>query len=184
MLQRTRSRPHPLGHRSALLAATSLVIVLAACGSSSKSSSTTAASATTAAAATTAAPATTAAAAATGAPTTAASATAATTTAASGSGSTAAAASGTPVAVTEKEFSIALVPASFTAGTYTFNVSNTGQFKHNLIIEGNGDKVQSDTFDGCKSGSVTATLKSGTYEIYCGIPTHKGKGMDLTVTVP
>jgi uncharacterized cupredoxin-like copper-binding protein len=30
---------------------------------------------------------------------------------------------------------------------------------------------------------LTVPLTAGTYEVYCGIPTHKGKGMDLTITV-
>jgi uncharacterized cupredoxin-like copper-binding protein len=87
------------------------------------------------------------------------------------------------VAVSEKEFSITLAPATLAAGTYTFNIANAGQFKHNLVIEGTGVEAKSDTYEAGQSGTLTATLAPGTYEVYCAIPTHKGKGMDLTLTV-
>ena len=176
-------RVRPSTVRRTAIAVPCLLVVLAACGSSSKSSSaTTPAVATTAAAApaTTAAPAATAVATTAAAPTTAAAA--ATTTATPGAGS-AAAASGTPVAVSEKEYSIGLTPTALTAGTYTFNVDNAGQYKHNLVIEGNGVDAKSDTFDPGKSGALTVKLAPGTYDVYCSIPTHKAKGMDLTITV-
>ena len=83
----------------------------------------------------------------------------------------------------ESEFKIDLAPTTLKAGTYTFNVTNGGNFKHNLVVEGNGDKGTSDTFNAGQAGALTVTLKAGTYNVYCGIPTHKGKGMDLTITV-
>jgi len=164
-----------------------IVIAIAACGDDSKSSSTTAA----AAAVTTAAPAATAATAAptTLAPTTTAAATttAAPTTVAATQTSAAAAAAdagtGTAVAVSESEFKIEGVSPTMTAGDYTFNVTNTGNFPHNLIISGPGvDNQKTDNLTAGTSGSLTVTLQPGTYEFYCGVPTHKGKGMDLTVT--
>jgi len=96
----------------------------------------------------------------------------------------AASAAGTKVDVTEKEFSIALSPATFAPGTYTFSVKNDGSFRHNLVIEGPGvDKQKSETVTGGKSSSVTVTLQAGTYELFCGVPGHKGKGMDMKITV-
>lgn len=154
-----------------------MLLAIAACGSSGPSSSATTPAATTPPAAT-AAPTT--AATTTAAPTTAAPAA---TTAASTAATTAAAA-GTPVAVNESEFKIDLPSLTMAPGTYTFNISNTGKFKHNLIIEGPGiDKTQSPTVEAGQTGSVTVTLQAGSYELSCGVPTHKGKGMDLTVTV-
>ena len=162
--------------RPALLAASTLIVVLAACGSDSKSSDSTAAATTVAAATTTPT---------TEAPTTteAPATTEAAATTEAGSATSVAAGEGTPVVVDEKEFSIGLPETSFAAGTYTFDITNSGQFKHNLIVEGNGDKATSDTYNGGESGSLTVTLKPGTYEVYCGIPTHKDKGMDMTITV-
>ncbi|HEY0518539.1 MAG TPA: plastocyanin/azurin family copper-binding protein [Ilumatobacteraceae bacterium] len=170
---------HRRTHRQIVTASVSLLVLgLAACGSDSKASTTTAA----AAAVTTPAPAVTSAAAVTTAAaiTTAAPATsgASATTAASTAG-----ASGTAVDVKESEFKIDLPQTTFTAGTYTFNITNAGNFKHNLIIEGNGNKVQSDTLNGGATGTLSVPLTAGTYEVYCGVPTHKGKGMDLTITV-
>jgi uncharacterized cupredoxin-like copper-binding protein len=154
-------------HRPLVTASLSVLLLgLAACGSDSKSSSATAAPAavaTTPAAADTTPGATTAA----GAETTV-----------SGAGAT-----GTAVAVKESEFKIEIPQMSFTAGTYTFNITNAGQFKHSLVVEGNGTEVKSDTVDAGSTGTLTVPLTAGTYEVYCGIPTHKGKGMDLTITV-
>jgi plastocyanin len=177
--------PHLTRHISSALLMSAMLLGVAACGSSTKASTATnapaAAATTPAAAATTpAAAATTPAAAAT---TTAA---AATTTAAAAATTTAgaAAATGTPVAVSESEFKIDLPSLTMAPGTYTFNIDNTGKFHHNLVIEGPGvDKVVSPTVEAGQKGSITVTLQAGSYEISCGIPTHKGKGMDLTVTV-
>ncbi len=67
---------------------------------------------------------------------------------------------------------------------YASDVSNAGKFKHNLAINGpDVANVISDTFAGGASGKLTVTLKPGTYEFYCAIPTHKSKGMDMTITV-
>ena len=96
------------------------------------------------------------------------------------------AAAGTAVAVTETEYKIDGLSATMKAGTYTFDVSNAGKFKHNLAINGpDVANVISDTFVGGASGKLTVTLKPGTYDVYCAIPTHrgKGKGMDMTITV-
>jgi plastocyanin len=166
MLQPTRHRGLP---RPIITASVSFLLLgLAACGSDSKSSSTTAAPS--AAATTPAAAATTPAA-------------TATTPAATETTLTDAGAAGTAVEVKESEFKIELPQTSFAAGTYTFNITNSGQFKHNVIVEGNGTKVQSDTLDGGATGTISVPLTAGTYEVYCGVPTHKGKGMDLTITV-
>lgn len=166
MIQANR---HRTLHRPVVTASLGILLLgLAACGSDSKSSSATAAPA--AAVTTLAATATT-------------SAATATTAAASGTTAAAGGAAGTAVDVKESEFKIDLPQTSFTAGTYTFNITNAGQFKHNIIVEGNGTKVQSDTLEGGATGTLSVPLTAGTYEVYCGIPTHKGKGMDLTITV-
>jgi uncharacterized cupredoxin-like copper-binding protein len=88
------------------------------------------------------------------------------------------------VTVGESEFKIDIAQTAFTAGNYTFNITNSGSFKHNLIVLGaDGTSVKSDTFDPGATGTLNVALKAGSYEVYCGIPTHKAKGMDLTITV-
>ncbi len=87
---------------------------------------------------------------------------------------------------TETEFKIALSRTSFTPGAYTFTAVNKGKFPHNLIINGPGvsqAKTASLLSPG-QSGSVTVTLQAGTYDVYCGVPGHKAKGMDVHITVP
>lgn len=151
-------------------AAAALTMIAAGCGSSSKTSSATTAAA---GAATTAAPAAT-----TAAPTATTAAATATTAAAGGGGA------GTTVTAMESEFKIALDTTTFKPGSYTFNSTNKGSFKHNITIDGPGaSDVTTGNIDPGKSGTVTVTLAAGTYEIYCSIPTHKDKGMDMTITV-
>jgi uncharacterized cupredoxin-like copper-binding protein len=88
------------------------------------------------------------------------------------------------VTATESEFKIELGSSTFKPGATTFNVTNNGSFKHNLTIDGPGvEDEKTDSIEPGKTGSVTATLSAGTYELYCSIPTHKDKGMDVTITV-
>jgi uncharacterized cupredoxin-like copper-binding protein len=96
----------------------------------------------------------------------------------------AATASGKSVDVSEKEYSITLAQTTFAPGTYTFKIKNAGSFPHNLAVEGPGiDKQQSPTVGGGQSSTLTVTLQAGTYELFCAVPGHKEKGMDLKITV-
>jgi uncharacterized cupredoxin-like copper-binding protein len=110
--------------------------------------------------------------------------TSSTTTPSAASTPSAAAPAGTSVGVIEKEFTITLDKASLTAGNYTFNIQNQGKFPHNLIIEGPGlDKKKSATVQGGGSGTLSVALKAGSYELWCGVDSHKDKGMDMKITV-
>lgn len=100
------------------------------------------------------------------------------------SATTTAAAQGTVVNVTEKEFSIALSQATFTPGTYTFVVKDEGAVSHNLNIKGPGiTNAVTSTISAGGSTSLTVTLKSGSYELWCSIGSHKANGMDMTIAV-
>jgi plastocyanin len=111
----------------------------------------------------------------------------------SGSGSTnsapstapsTATASGSSVAVTESEFSITLPSNTMKVGSYTFKVTNKGQFPHNLTIDGPGvQDMATPTLSPGSSGDVTVNLQKGTYEFYCSVDSHKDKGMDNKVQV-
>jgi uncharacterized cupredoxin-like copper-binding protein len=93
-------------------------------------------------------------------------------------------AAGTAVQVTEKDFSISLARKSFTPGSYTFQVSNTGSTSHNLTVKGPGvDNQATSTLDPGSSGQLMVTLQPGSYELYCSIDSHKDRGMDLTLQV-
>jgi uncharacterized cupredoxin-like copper-binding protein len=92
--------------------------------------------------------------------------------------------SGTSVNVTEKEFAITLSQATFSPGTYTFTIKNTGSFPHNLAIEGPGvDQKTSPTIGPGQSGTLTAALQAGSYELSCAVPGHKDRGMDMKIKV-
>ena len=91
---------------------------------------------------------------------------------------------GTNVGVTEKEFSITLDKTSFSPGTYTFAIRNQGQYPHNLKISGPGvSSAASPIMTGGNSGSLTVTLQKGSYQLWCGVPGHKDKGMLTTIKV-
>jgi uncharacterized cupredoxin-like copper-binding protein len=91
---------------------------------------------------------------------------------------------GTSVGVTEKEFSITLSQTSFSPASYTFTIQNKGTLPHNLNIEGPGvDTKTSPILSPGQSGMLTATLQKGSYELWCSVPGHKDKGMDLTIKV-
>jgi len=71
-----------------------------------------------------------------------------------------------------------------TPGTYIFTIKNVGMFKHDLVFNGPGlTDVGSALVLPGSTGSLTVTLQAGTYDVFCGVPTHKAKGMDLHVTV-
>jgi uncharacterized cupredoxin-like copper-binding protein len=84
------------------------------------------------------------------------------------------------VEVTEKEFKIILATPTLKAGTVTFQIKNTGAIAHDLAITG-GPK--SSLIKPGGTGTLTATLKAGTVELYCSVPGHKAAGMDLKVKV-
>ena len=98
--------------------------------------------------------------------------------------SSAVAAAGTTVTATEAEFSITLSQNTFTAGDYTFNVVNQGQFPHNLVISGPGiSSMSTPTAQPGQSNTLNVTLQSGTYEMWCAVDSHKDRGMDINITV-
>jgi uncharacterized cupredoxin-like copper-binding protein len=72
--------------------------------------------------------------------------------------------------------------------SYTIAVHNTGRFKHDLLIDGKGlDDVgihNASPIASGKSRSFTVKFpRAGTYELYCAIPGHRAKGMELKVVV-
>jgi len=84
------------------------------------------------------------------------------------------------VDVTEKEFKIILATTTLKAGPVAFQIKNTGAIAHDLAITG-GPK--SALIQPGGTGTLKATLKAGTLELYCSVPGHKAAGMDLKVKV-
>jgi uncharacterized cupredoxin-like copper-binding protein len=84
------------------------------------------------------------------------------------------------VQVTETEFRIALQGYNARARKFTFDVKNAGQIAHDLAIRG-GPKTALIQPGG--TATLTATLKPGTYHLYCSVPGHEQAGMKIDITV-
>jgi len=65
----------------------------------------------------------------------------------------------------------------------TFNLSNEGQFPHNIAIEGRDGSIFAEDLNAGQSASATITLAPGTYTFYCPVPGHRERGMVGTLTV-
>lgn len=90
---------------------------------------------------------------------------------------------GTPVTAQLSDFHIKLSTEEFRPGPYTFTATNTGSHEHALEIEGPGGENRSKTVEPGQSTTLTVTLKSGSYEVYCPIDGHKDLGMKTHITV-
>ena len=105
------------------------------------------------------------------------------------SGAAYASTAGSSLALTEKEFSIKGVPTTLAHGKkYTVTIKNAGAYPHDLLVDGNGlhDVGIHNKQPIAPGGSASFKLtfpKAGKYHIYCAIPGHASKGMQLTVTV-
>jgi len=89
------------------------------------------------------------------------------------------------IQISEKEYS--LDPATVTVsktGAYEFRVTNNGTIAHALEIAGNGiDKKIGDIQPGAGVTLRVTLTKDGSYEMYCPIDGHRGRGMQGMVTV-
>ncbi len=116
---------------------------------------------------------------------------AATTVLAAGAFVVAAEAANPTVNVNEKEWTVkraSPVLKLVHGKSYTIAVHNTGKYTHDLLIDGHGlDDVgihNKAPISAGKSKSFTVKFpKAGTYELYCAIPGHRAKGMQLKLVV-
>ena len=91
---------------------------------------------------------------------------------------------GQALTATEADFSITLDKDKLTAGTYDITVVNKGHATHDLVVEKDGKDIgQSDTVAPGKSTTLTVTLASGNYVLFCNIGNHRAMGMETTVSV-
>lgn len=89
------------------------------------------------------------------------------------------------VTISEAEFSV--TPNAVDVGrpgTVAFKVRNIGHIAHALEIEGNGVEEKTSSIQPGQSATLTVELaKAGSYEMYCPIDGHEGKGMKGRITV-
>ena len=69
------------------------------------------------------------------------------------------------------------------AGAQSLHLSNAGKEQHGFVIEGNGVHRESPTLQRGDRSELSLDLKPGTYEVYCPVDGHRGKGMHRTITV-
>ncbi len=87
--------------------------------------------------------------------------------------------------VTLSEWKVELSQPNVPAGPVTFTVTNTGQIPHGIEIEGHGVEREIELIQPAANGTLTLTLKPGTYEVYCpvGEGSHKKLGMEARLVV-
>jgi len=110
--------------------------------------------------------------------------------------------SGDNVASTEKDFAIALDPASVASGEVTFNITNEGPSVHEFVVVQSDlapdalpvkdNEVEEDTLDAIgeqediapgTSTDLSLTLDPGSYVVLCNITGHYEQGMYAGLTV-
>jgi plastocyanin len=92
--------------------------------------------------------------------------------------------SGQQVDVSATEFSFNPSDLKLDAsGTYTFHLTNAGEFEHALEIDGQGIEEETSVIGGGESADVTVDLAEGEYEIYCPVGNHREMGMEGTLVV-
>ena len=105
------------------------------------------------------------------------------------SGAPSSSAAGSPaeseaVSVTEGEMFIQLSEDSFGAGTYTFEVTNTGTMPHDFVVEqGGSDVAGTEVIQPGQSTTLEVELAPGEYVFYCSVGAHRAAGMEVPVTV-
>src|SRR5437660_5138603 len=89
------------------------------------------------------------------------------------------------VSVKLSEWSVALSQASVAAGPVTFVITNAGSIPHGFEVEGQGIEKEIETIQPGASDTLTLTLKTGSYDVYCpvGEDSHKKLGMDTHLKV-
>jgi plastocyanin len=88
------------------------------------------------------------------------------------------------VTVNAVDFDFELSEDSYSAGTYTFQVTNSGNMPHNFVVEKDGEDVAgTDVLQPGGTATLEVTLEEGDYFFYCGVGQHRANGMETAVTV-
>ena len=94
------------------------------------------------------------------------------------------AAEGETVTVTTIDFDFELSEDTYSAGTYTFEVTNTGAMPHNFAVERDGQRVGgTEVLQPGGTATLEVTLEEGDYFFYCEVGQHRANGMEVPVTV-
>ena len=91
----------------------------------------------------------------------------------------------TDVTISLNEWSIKLDKPSIASGPARFIVHNTGSIPHGVEIEGHGIERRIALIQPGATDTLSLTLKSGRYEVYCpvGSGSHKKLGMETSLSV-
>ncbi|WP_158579974.1 cupredoxin domain-containing protein [Geodermatophilus marinus] len=88
------------------------------------------------------------------------------------------------VSVTADEFSYELSEDSYSPGTYTFEVTNSGNMPHDFVVERDGaDVAATPVLRPGESATLEVALEAGDYAFYCSVGNHRAQGMETAVTV-
>ena len=88
------------------------------------------------------------------------------------------------VSVSEGEMFIELSEDSFSAGTYSFEVTNNGRMPHDFVVEqGGSDVAATEVLQPGESAMLEVELAPGDYVFYCSVGAHRAAGMEFPVTV-
>ena len=94
-----------------------------------------------------------------------------------------ASASKTTIRVTEREFKIGLSAKSVPAGAVRFQITNTGRYPHALEVAGPGVTKRTPLIKPGASAVLAATLRAGSYSLWCPVPGHAAQGMKAALKV-
>lgn len=93
---------------------------------------------------------------------------------------------GRTIKVQEKEFQILLPPEKLLPpGKYSFAVTNVGKVQHDLAISGPQvtGPARTPLISPGQSATLTVSLTTGTYTLYCAVPGHRQLGMVAKISV-
>ena len=89
------------------------------------------------------------------------------------------------IPVTLSEWKVKLGRDTVPAGKISFQVKNEGTMTHGFFVRGNGVQQGSPDIPVGQSGTLTLTLKPGSYTVYCPLAdlSHRKAGMLTTLVV-
>lgn len=94
-------------------------------------------------------------------------------------------ASAQAIPVTLSEWKLKLGRDTVPAGKVTFQIKNEGSMTHGFFVRGNGVQQGSPDIAVGQSGTLSLTLKPGSYTVYCPLAdlSHRKAGMLATLVV-